>query len=207
MLKSFLKDTFSLIAGSILFSVAINIFALPNSLVTGGAGGLAIIINSITGLAVGTGILIINTPLFISAYFICGKAYALKTILSTTVFSVIIDITEVFIKAQYTKSLFIASLVCGILTGISLYILLKRALVTGGSDLLAYLINKKNPKRAVALVIFIIDAAVVVAGAFLYKSIQKTIFSVFLIGVMSVTLSFLLEKKINGKLFKRNNKS
>ena len=207
MQKEFLKDTLSLVAGSALFGLGLCIFAVPNSLVTGGAGGLAIILSSITGLPVGMGILLINIPLFIFAYILCGTRYAVRNLFSTFVFSALVDIVQALVPYRYTKNIFISALCCGILSAFAIYILLRRALVTGGSDLLAYLINKKNPKRAVGTLIFLIDSGVVIAGAFLYKSVSKTVYSVFLIGVMSIILTLLMEKKINGKLFKRNHRS
>lgn len=205
-MKSFLKDTLSLIVGSVMFSLGLCIFALPNSLLTGGAGGIAIIVNYLTGLPVGMGILIVNIPLFIMTAVICGKGYTLKTFYSTALFSGTVDICDFLISVTYTKNLFVAALLCGILTGVGMYILLRRALVTGGSDLLAFLINKKNPAKAIGPLIFIIDSIIITAGLFIYKDLKQTIFSVLLIFIMSAVITVFLEKKLNAKLFKRNNR-
>ena len=110
MLKNFLKNTLVLIVGSIVFSAGFCIFALPNSLLTGGAGGIATVINYLTGFPVGTTILLINLPLFIGALYICGKRYAVKTLYSTAVFSFVIDIFDAAVKFEYTKSLALATL-------------------------------------------------------------------------------------------------
>ncbi len=206
MFIRFLKDTVYLITGSIVFSIGFCIFALPNNLLTGGAGGLAMILNSLTGLAVGTGVLLINIPLLIWSLKICGRGYTIKTLYSISVFSTTIDLFEIAINYRFTSSIVISALCCGVFTGIGMYILLSRALVTGGSDLLAYLINKKNPKRAIGTLIFIIDTSIILMGAFIYKSVSSTVFSVVLIFVMSTILNFLLEKKIYVKLPKKHNR-
>ena len=123
--------------GSALFAIALCVFALPNSLLTGGAGGLAIILNYILGVPVGLGVFIINLPLIIMTAVICGTKYTLRTLYSIAMFSAVIDLVSPLITFEYTKSIALAAVLCGVISGIALYILLRRTLVTGGSDLLA----------------------------------------------------------------------
>ncbi|MBQ8605284.1 MAG: YitT family protein [Clostridia bacterium] len=205
-MKAFLKDSLSLFCGSTLFAVGICIFALPCSLLTGGAGGLAIIINTLTGIPVGLGILLINVPLIIMTTVICSFRYALKTLWSIVVFSLVMAVWEDIIAVSYTGSYLLSAIMCGVLCGIGMYILLRRALVTGGSDLLAYLINKKNPARALGPMIFIIDSAIIACGIFIYKDLQQLIFSILLTFIMSAVMTVLLEKRTNAKLPERNNR-
>lgn len=204
-MKTFLKDTVALLCGSTLFALALCIFAIPNSLLTGGAGGVAIILNYIFGLPVGLGVFIINLPLIIMTAKICGKRYTIRTLYSIAVFSAVIDIVSPLITFEYTKNTAIAAVLCGIVSGIGLYILLRRTLVTGGSDLLAYLLTKKNGGRAIGKMIFIIDSVIITSGLFIYKSVKQTLFSVLLVFIMSGVMTLLLEKRLNAKLFKRNN--
>jgi len=49
--------------GALVYAMGISIFLDPNNLAPGGTTGIAIIINSITGLKTGTLVFLINIPI------------------------------------------------------------------------------------------------------------------------------------------------
>ena len=54
-----------IVLGSFIYACGISLFLDPNNLAPGGASGLAIIFNRITGLETGTHYIIINEPIML----------------------------------------------------------------------------------------------------------------------------------------------
>lgn len=187
-MKSFLKDTAALLLGGGIFAAGLVLFAAPCSILTGGAGGIAIIINKLTGLSTGVSILLVNLPLFLAAFFVCGRKYTLKTLWSTVVFSLIITVFERLFSFGYTSDPLLSAVFGGILTGFGMYILLSRSIVTGGSDLAAYIIQRLHPEKSIDFLILVIDGVIVLAGALLFKSIDTALYSTLLIIMMTLVM-------------------
>lgn len=197
----FLKDIVCVIIGGTFFGFGLNAFVLPHSFLTGGAGGIAIILNRFFGVPTGTGFFIINIPLFIAAAFIVGKRHTLRTVYSCFLFSSVIDVIAVFIKYQFTGDRLVCAIYGGIFMGLGLYIIMLRSIVTGGSDLAAYLIQQKHPAYSISTVIMAIDAVIVIFGAIIYKSVESALYSVLLIAVLTLTLNTLLRGRTSGTLY------
>lgn len=199
-MKNFLKDTLTLIAGATVFSAGFCVFALPNKILTGGAGGVAIIINSFTGIPIGTGILLINIPLLITAFFVCGKKYTFKTVYAVILFSSVIDLFELLVPMRYTGNPLLASIYGGILSGLGMFILMSQSIVTGGSDLLAYIIQRLRPQKSISSLLLIIDGAVVTLGALVYNSLDIALYSMSLIIIMTLVLDNFLRGRSKSNL-------
>ena len=200
-MKSFLKDTAALLLGGGIFAAGLVIFAAPCNILTGGAGGIAIIINKLTGLSTGFSVLLVNLPLFSVAFFVCGRKYTLKTLWSTVVFSLIITVFEALFSFGYTSNPLLSSVFGGILTGFGMYILLSRSIVTGGSDLAAYIIQRLHPEKSIDFLILVIDGVIVLAGALLFESIDTALYSTLLIIMMTVVMGSQLRGRYQSFVF------
>ena len=98
MLKEKLKQReiwsayLQIIIGSIIGGAAYPLFLTPNNIAPGGITGVAIILNYLLKLPVGTVSLILNIPLFLAGYHTMGKIFAFRSLLATVIFSLMIDI-------------------------------------------------------------------------------------------------------------------
>ena len=200
-MKNFFKDTAALIFGSAVFAAGLCIFASPCDILTGGAGGIGIIINKLFGIPVGRAIILVNLPLFTAAFFICGKRYTLKTVYSTVLFSAVIDIFEYLVPVRFSDDPLLSAVFGGILTGFGMYIVLARSLVTGGSDLLAYIIQRLRPGKSIDFLILVIDGVIVMLGAVLFKSFATALYSVLLIIMMTLVMGNQLRGRNQGAVF------
>lgn len=199
-MKNFAKDTSALILGGTVFACGLCIFAAPNEILTGGAAGLAVILGSLFKIPLGTGILLVNIPLLITAFFVCGKRYALKTVYAVVLFSAVIDIFELIVPVRYNGDKLLCAVYGGILTGIGLFIVMKRSIVTGGSDLLAYIIQRMRPGRSMSTLLLIIDGIVAALGALTYRSLETALYSMSLIIILTLTLNTLLSGRSQGNV-------
>lgn len=201
LFRDLLSDSIAIIIGGILYAAGLCIFIAPHGMLTGGASGIGIVINHYTGISTGTLIFLINIPLFIAAFFICGKSYTLRTVYCCFLFSAVIDAFENIVSYSYTGEKVVCALYGGILMGAGLFIILVRSIVTGGSDLLAYLIQRKYPAWSISTLVLVIDAIIVIAGAIVYKSADSALYSIILVIVLTLVLDSLLRGRTSGNVY------
>lgn len=115
-MKKIAKDISILILGCIIAALGTSCFLLPNKLSTGGFSGIATVLYYFFEFNVGITIIILNIPLFIFSYFRLGKYFVSKTIISTILFSIFIDVFENI--GALVNDRFLASIYGGILMGI-----------------------------------------------------------------------------------------
>ena len=92
--KTKVKRYFNFILGCLLVAVAYNLFLASNDIVSGGIGGIAIILNELIGISNSLVMLIFNIFLLILSYFLLGKAKTKATILGSLLLPLFIELTS-----------------------------------------------------------------------------------------------------------------
>lgn len=114
--KKIIIEIIGTIIGAFIMAMGVALFLLPNQLSSGGVSGIATITYYLFNIPVGTMILIINTPLFLFAFFKIGKTFFVKSLIGTISLSVFIDILEKL--KPITEDRFLACVYGGIIIGL-----------------------------------------------------------------------------------------
>ncbi|MFP4661969.1 MAG: YitT family protein [Halanaerobiales bacterium] len=138
--KRIIVDYLGITIGAALLALSLSVFLIPNKIAAGGLSGLATIIYYWTGLPVGTMTLLMNIPLFIAGVKFLGRSFGPRTIYGMVVFSILIDILQPFVPVL-TEDLLLASIYGGVVGGLGLGIVFLSRGTTGGTDMIARLIN------------------------------------------------------------------
>jgi len=131
--------------GVLLVALSIEFFLAPNKIAAGGVTGIAIIINGyIPKLQIGLIVLILNVVLFIIGFIAIGNKFGAKTIYSSLMLSAIIWMIErtPAINITITTDQLLASVFGTFLSGIGMGIVFNQNASTGGTDILAKILNK-----------------------------------------------------------------
>ena len=182
-LKSYLIITF----GIILVAISVEYFFAPNNLAAGGVTGAAIVINAIfPKLSVGILTLIINTALFVVAFIFIDGNFGVKTIYASLGLSIILWIIEKFFNPlPITTDIMMATIFGTIISAIGMAIVFNENASTGGTDILAKILNKffhLDIGKSLLVVDFVItSASAVVFGIDLGL---YAILSVILLGIL-----------------------
>lgn len=140
-----LKQYLLITIGVIFVAVGTEFFLVPNKIAAGGVIGIAIIINNfIPTLPVGLLMMIMNIILFIIAFIVIGNKFGAKTIYSSLALSGIIWAMDKVITPNMviTKDLLLASIFGTFINGIGMGIVFNQNASTGGTDILAKIIQK-----------------------------------------------------------------
>lgn len=192
------KDTFAILIGAVAYAAGLCIFAAPSHMLSGGASGIATVLNSFFGIGIGLGTFLVNIPIFIATFFMCGKRYTLRTVYCCFMFSAVIDAFDALVSYQYSGDKLLCALYGGLLMGAGLYVIMMRSIVTGGSDLLAYLIQRRYPAYSISTLVMVIDGLIVIGGALAYRSTDSALYSVLLTIILTLTLDTLLRGRSHG---------
>ena len=76
------------------FALSINVFSWQYKLISGGFPGYALVVNYLTGISVGTFLLIINTLVLLANFVFVGKKTGIKGVYGYIFFSVMVDFTK-----------------------------------------------------------------------------------------------------------------
>ncbi len=131
--------------GTMILAAGLYMFLIPAELAVGGVTGLAMVVNNVLpALSVGVIMFIANIILFILAFIILGKEFTGYTIYTSLVLSAIISVLDIIAPLNGPIVDDIAlNLTYGIgIQAIGMAIILNQGTSTGGTDIVAKIINK-----------------------------------------------------------------
>ena len=140
--------------GVVLFVVAWTSFLLPNNMIDGGLTGASALLGMVTGISVDVWYFGINILLLVLAWFILGKAFGVKTVyaivLSSALFRFLGDesmrcLWSVEGELLYVGDGLLVPIIGGLLEAVGLSLIIIRGGSTGGTDILALIVNKFWP--------------------------------------------------------------
>ncbi len=185
-------DLLCCVAGSAVFSVALNMFAVPNNIVLGGLTGLGTIVNHFfPSIPIGTFIFLMNIPLFISAKLFLKKGALTRTVVATVIFSSFIDIGAAFIPA-YKGDIMLTCIFCGILSGLGLALVFLTGATTGGTDIIAMLIKSRKPNFSMGKTMLVLDGLIVLLSGVTYGEIEAIMYALIVIFLTSRVIDYVL---------------
>lgn len=170
----FYVSVLSVIISGIVRALAIYIFVTPNDFAPGGVNGIAVLLQEGTGWNSGIFLIMLNVPLFFVAFFLIGKYGAVISTLSMLLTSGLLIVFDYipgmeYICYQPEDNHILASIAGGVLLGVALAVTLKSCGTSGGTTVLASLVNKKFRNLSVSGMTAVFDAIVVFASFFVYN--------------------------------------
>lgn len=147
-----------ILLGSLLGAIAYPLFLVPNHIAPGGLTGIATILNYLFHWPVGMTSLLLNIPLFLVGYRSMGRVFALRSLVATLLFSLLIDIIPL---PPMTTDPLLGALFGGVLLGVGLGLILRGGATTGGTDMAARMVHNRFQHISVGALLFGIDGLVV----------------------------------------------
>lgn len=151
--------------GIFIFSVAINLFIVPNNLYSGGTLGLSQLIRTAIvsvfhlNLKYDLSSIIyffINLPLFILAYKELSKTFLFRTLFTVILNSLFLLVIPIP-KTPLTEDLLANVMIGGILAGVGIGMVLSTGSSSGGTDIIGIVLAKLNNKITVGSIGLIIN--------------------------------------------------
>lgn len=191
---STLWDYFLMTVGSFIFCMAWTSFLIPNGLASGGMTGLCTIIQYGTGIPVGWTYPILNVILLVLGFFSLGRGFGVKTIYVLALTSVLFEVLPMFPALEVTDfpDKLLVALLGAAMESVGIGLIMLRGGSTGGTDIIAMIINKYWPvsigKVYLFTDIFIISSLLIVPD----KGIVDMIYAYVVMLGFSFGIDFVL---------------
>lgn len=194
--RSPIWDYIFIFVGTGLLGVAIQCLYDPISLVTGGFTGLSIIVKEVTGNLIEGGIplwltnIVLNIPFFILALKVKGVKFILRTFVGTMLLSAWLYIIPVIDLTQ--GDYILAAVFGGVIGGVGIGLVLLAKATTGGTDMVATLIQHKLKHYSVVQIMQILDGVIVLTGLYVF-GIKAAMYAIVAIFITSKVSDALME--------------
>jgi uncharacterized membrane-anchored protein YitT (DUF2179 family) len=192
-----IQDYVMILIGTMLYGFSFNAFILSNGIVTGGVSGICALIYFATNhlIPVSVSYFVINVVLLLVALKILGLKFLIKTIFGVFALSASLSFFEWLLHGvpllhdQPFMSIIIGAFLCG--AGLGLVFSANGS--TGGTDIVAAVINKyKNISIGRALLFC--DFFIIGSSFFLFHDVEKIVFGF----VEMVVSNYVLDMVLNG---------
>lgn len=202
---SLLLDTLLCILGTFSYALGVVYFINPVQFVPGGLTTLGILVNHLVPFVpIGAFVFLVNVPLFIISWRKFGTAFIGKTVFSTALLSIFIDVlTNVCAKHGWLYSgdeKLVAAIFGGLFLGIGIGTVFSRGSTTGGMDIVARLLRLSFPHIPVGRLVLACDFAVVALAGIVYKSVNSMLYSVIVILISGLAVDFVVSGHSNSKM-------
>ena len=176
-IREIIKDLICDILGSIVLAVGIYSFVEPLKIAPGGVSGIALMINYLTDLPVGMVTFAINVPLVIVAWIVLGRDFAVKTLVTALISTVMLDnvVTPVF--PQYVGDKLLSAIVGGVLMGLGMGLVFRRGSTTGGTDIISCIIKEKRPNLPIGRALLTVDITVIIFSMIVFKTVETGMYA------------------------------
>ena len=166
-------------------------FLIPNKMLGGGVSGIATLVYWTTGLSTGITIFVLNGILLLIALKVLGVSFGIKTIYSIIMSSVFFSLLQNFISEPLVSDKFLSAIIGGGLSGVSIGIAFTQGGSTGGTDIIAMIINKyRNITQG--RIVFAVDLIVISASYFIVRNLESLIYSYIILGICSYCIDLVL---------------
>ena len=179
--------------GVLMYTFAWSAMLIPNGIASGGLTGACTILNFATGIPVYLSYMVVNVLLILAGILILGKGFGFKTLYAIGLSTLCLDVMAnwEFIHVFFDNKLLLV-VVAAIIESIGIAFILARGGSTGGTDIIALIVNKFWPvslgKVFLVTDLFIIASILLIPGKtvedMVYGYVAMVIFSVFVDWVM-----------------------
>ena len=194
--RSQLLEYLMIIAGTGLMALAINSVFDASGMVTGGFSGIAIIIKAGSQGIIDGGIPLwvtnmgLNIPLFLIGWKINGFSFVKKALIGEIALSTWLAIEPVWNLAG--NDLLLAALYGGVIQGVGIGLVFLGGGTTGGTDMMAAIIQKYLQHYSIAQIMQVIDAGVVLVGMYVF-GIQRALYAIIAVYLVTKVSDSLIE--------------
>ena len=178
-------------------AVSVVMFFDATGVVVGGVTGVAILMKHIIGVPMWLVNAAINIPLFIVGYKILERDTFYRTLLGTVSLTVFLGVVPFF--DLLTGELLVDIIIGSVAMGFGLGLVFVSYASSGGTDLLAMLINVRMRHVSIPRIMAFIDGVIVLAGAVVF-GVEKGIYALIAVYLIAKISDGVMEGPNRAKL-------
>lgn len=187
-LKKLIADSFLILLGILSAGFGLRGFLLPNAFLDGGATGISLLIQQLTGYSFAVLLVLVNLPFIILGNSIIGRRFAIKTALAIAGLALVVTFLP---YPEITNDKVLVSVFGGFFLGAGIGLAVRGSAVLDGTEVLAIYISKKSG-LTIGDVILIVNIIIFGFAAWLI-SIETALYAMLTYLSASKTVDFIIE--------------
>lgn len=198
--KANFVDVLFILLGCIIASLGVNLFLSHAQLLSGGATGVALILEYTVGMPAGLVVFIVNIPLLILSYKKLDKSFTIYTTIGMLCLSLSLILTKPLTNLiPLENDLLIFCIYGGVLCGAGYGLVFLRNGSTGGTDIITMLIRKKYSNFNIGTLGFSLNLVIIIIGAIIF-GIPQALYTLISLFIQSIVLDKMLKGFSSKKL-------
>ena len=185
----YIKKYCMIFLGSIIASLGLELFLIPNRVIDGGVVGISIMMSTITQLPFGLFLVLLNLPFLYLGYKQIGKNFAIATTIAICFLSGWSAVFEPI--RQVTEDPFLAAIFGGIIDGLGVGLIIRAGGSLDGTEIVAIIMDRRSV-FSVGEVVMFINLFIFAAAGFLFDW-EQAMYSVVAYFVISKTIDIVLK--------------
>lgn len=182
------KDILYITIGCLILAYSFQVFLFPNEIISGGISSLSIILNNVLGWEPAYIQYAINVPLLILSFVFLGKEVLFKSILGSLLFPFFVDLLSDV--TPITNNPMLAAIYGGVLTGLGVGLVYKAKGSTGGTSIIAQLLEKFTHFSLGESNLYA-DGAIIIIGFFTFD-IEAIMYGIITLVILSRVIDLVL---------------
>lgn len=189
----------SIVVGVTIVAFAIAVFYTPNKIVSGGVSGISTILYHKLHIDQGISTFAINGALLIVALPVLGKAFVLDTVWVTALLSALVSLFSRFVN-PVTNDPLLAAIFGSVLYGMGIGLTLVNGASTGGTDILARLVQKAFSHIKIGSLLLVVDFCVIASSLIVFRNVELCLYGIVALSISSFAINVLIKKLNVSKL-------
>ncbi len=187
-LKKHMNTVFGVLVGNAILAFTVAAFIVPHGVIMGGATGIGLTIAHYVPVDLSIIIFVVNSILFVLGAAVLGKKFAVATIASTFIYPTFLSIVQKIPGIDgLTDNLMLATLYAGALLGVGIGLIVRVGSSTGGTDIVALVLNKWF-HIPVAGLLYVIDF-LVLGGQVFFSDTEQIMYGVLMLVLETAILN------------------
>lgn len=187
--------SYSLITvGSFILAAGFVLFITPYKIVPGGVYGISIVLHYLFGTPVGLMALCFDIPLTLIGLKLLGPRFGVKTVVGFSLTAIFTDTLTYFwgYDPLVQGDALLSSIFGGVLIGLGLGLIFKSKATSGGSDIIAMILNK-HTKIPLGQLMILVDSVIVLFGLAVFQDWKIPLYSWIVIFISGKVIDVVME--------------
>lgn len=183
-----LETVIGVLLGNLLLAFTVVAFIVPHGIIMGGATGIGIVVSHYLPIQLSVAVFGINACLFVLGALTLGKKFVVTTIASTFLYPVCLSVMQAVPGlTSLTDNMMLATLYGGAVLGIGVGIIVRVGSSTGGTDILALVLNKFFHLNLAAL-LYVVDF-LVLGAQMIFSGTEQIMYGILMLVIETFVMN------------------
>lgn len=194
----YIKKYLTILLGVSMVAFAVAVFYTPNKIVGGGVLGISTILYHTLHIDQGIPFFVINGILILISFKALGKEFTINSVVVGSLLSALVSAFSHI--PPLTRNVFLATVFGAVLYGLGISLTLINHASTGGTDIIARLVQHSRPYFKIGNLLLCVDFCIIFSSLIVFRNVELSLFGILALFISSVVIDYFIKKLNTSKL-------